>query len=432
MRRALAIAAVVILPLVNIPGRACRGAGRPAARLRRGGRGVPGARERAARRLLPGVTLGRPRRPAQQRRRIRPHAPDRRRRVHRDQPPRRRRRGPARRRQQADARPDRDARPRRDPRLAAHHGAGRPADRREPRRAPRPTPAANIRGGAALLADYQKSLGAPLSDDPGQWYGAVARYSGRRRSPRRPSSSPTRSSPRSSRAHERVTDDGQRVTAGAGPQAVRGRRPGWRSWACARRAGTASSARAPSPASGSRPPTRSSPPDDYGNHDLANRPTGQKIDYIVIHDMEGYFGPSIRLVQDATYGASWHYSAALHRRAHRPAHQDQGRRLARRQLVRQRQVHRPGARGLPRRGRRLVHRGDVPHLGQAGALPGARYGIPLDRAHILGHDNVPGTLPTHGPGHARGPGPLLGLGALLRAARRAAAPARRPEGGQRS
>src|SRR5688572_5825725 len=38
--------------------------------------------------------------------------------------------------------------------------------------------AANIRGGAALLADYQKSLGAPLSDDPAQWYGAVAKYSG--------------------------------------------------------------------------------------------------------------------------------------------------------------------------------------------------------------------------------------------------------------
>ncbi|NUR92147.1 MAG: N-acetylmuramoyl-L-alanine amidase, partial [Nonomuraea sp.] len=38
--------------------------------------------------------------------------------------------------------------------------------------------AANIRGGAALLADYQKSLGAPLSDNPGEWYGAVAKYSG--------------------------------------------------------------------------------------------------------------------------------------------------------------------------------------------------------------------------------------------------------------
>ena len=72
--------------------------------------------------------------------------------------------------------------------------------------------------------------------------------------------------------------------------------------------------------------------------------------------------------------------AALGRRAHRPARQDQGRRLARRQLVRQRQVDRPRARGLRGAGH-LVHRGDVPHLGQAGAATWrCGCGIPLDRA----------------------------------------------------
>ena len=48
-----------------------------------------------------------------------------------------------------------------------------------------------------------------------------------------------------------------------------------------------------------------------------------------------------------------------------------------------------------------------------------KYGIPLDRAHIIGHDQVPGIVPAHGRRHALGPGPVLGLGALLRAARRA-------------
>ena len=49
----------------------------------------------------------------------------------------------------------------------------------------------------------------------------------------------------------------------------------------------------------------------------------------------------------------------------------------------------------------------------------AKYDIPLDRQHILGHDNVPGTTAADDPGHAHRPGPVLGLGALLRAARRA-------------
>ena len=39
-------------------------------------------------------------------------------------------------------------------------------------------PAANVAGGAALLAAAQKQLGRPLSSDPADWYGAVARFSG--------------------------------------------------------------------------------------------------------------------------------------------------------------------------------------------------------------------------------------------------------------
>lgn len=37
---------------------------------------------------------------------------------------------------------------------------------------------ANVCGGAALLADAQKGLGEPLSTDPAEWYGAIARFSG--------------------------------------------------------------------------------------------------------------------------------------------------------------------------------------------------------------------------------------------------------------
>ena len=37
---------------------------------------------------------------------------------------------------------------------------------------------ANVSGGAALLAAAQRELDEPLSSDPADWYGAVARFSG--------------------------------------------------------------------------------------------------------------------------------------------------------------------------------------------------------------------------------------------------------------
>src|SRR5664279_4221623 len=39
-------------------------------------------------------------------------------------------------------------------------------------------PEQNLRGGAALLARYQRQITGDLSTDPGRWYPAVARYSG--------------------------------------------------------------------------------------------------------------------------------------------------------------------------------------------------------------------------------------------------------------
>jgi soluble lytic murein transglycosylase-like protein len=41
----------------------------------------------------------------------------------------------------------------------------------------RTNPATNIEGGAALLASYERKLIGATPTDPGQWYGAVARYS---------------------------------------------------------------------------------------------------------------------------------------------------------------------------------------------------------------------------------------------------------------
>jgi hypothetical protein len=109
--------------------------------------------------------------------------------------------------------------------------------------------------------------------------------------------------------------------------------------------------------------------------------------------------------------------AALQRRAHRAAREAQGCGLAGRQLVRQHPLDRPGARGLRRPGH-LVHRGDVPHLGEAGALPGREVRHPTGPLPHHRARQRPGDHPGAGAADALGPGPVLGLGALLRSAGR--------------
>ncbi len=83
----------------------------------------------------------------------------------------------------------------------------------------RTDPAANIRGGAALLASYQRDTGrtdrgrrATRRPGTARWPGTPARTT---RTPRRPS--PTRCTTRSAPGASRLTDDGQRVTLTGAP-----------------------------------------------------------------------------------------------------------------------------------------------------------------------------------------------------------------------
>jgi len=262
----------------------------------------------------------------------------------------------------------------------------------------------NIRGGAALLADYQKSLGAPLSDDPGQWYGAVARYSGAEESQAAQFFADEVFATIKA-GEERVTDDGRRVRLEPVPGLAT-----VSAWLeklglpAPRRDGVEC------------PPTISCewipagyaelPTGSYGNHDLADRPKSQKIDYIVIHDMEGYFGPSVGLVKDPSYRASWHYSLRStdgHIAQHLKA-KDVG--------------WQAGNWYINAKSIGLEHEGFLAegHTWYTEAMYrtsaklvrylALRHGVPLDRAHIIGHDNVPGTLPTTVRGMHEDPGPF--------------------------
>ena len=144
--------------------------------------------------------------------------------------------------------------------------------------------------------------------------------------------------------------------------------------------------------------------DDYGNHDKANRPEDQSIDYIVIHDTEGSWETTLKLVQDPTY-VSWQYtlrSSDGHIAQHLNL-KDVGWHAGN-WAINSKSV------GLEHEGiltnpdawyTEAMYRSSarlVKHLAK-------KYGIPLDRQHILGHDTVPGPVSSSIPGMHTDPGP---------------------------
>jgi len=264
----------------------------------------------------------------------------------------------------------------------------------------RSDPVANVRGGAALLAAHQRDLGGPTGD-PARWYGAVARYSGA-----------TEAGAASAFADEvfsvlatgadRTTDDGQRVRLAVTPvtpdRSVLDRMglapAGGSGVECPRSLGC-ESIPAPYEEFGG----------DYGNHDLADRPTSQKIDHIVIHDTEATWDTTLRLVQDPTY-VSWHYSlrsADGHIAQHVPTKDVAWH--AGNWYVNAKSI------GLEHEGFAAQGTWYTEAMYRTSAklvrYLAEKYRIPLDRQHVIGHDNVPGTVPSTVAGMHWDPGPYF-------------------------
>jgi hypothetical protein len=273
----------------------------------------------------------------------------------------------------------------------------------------RSDPATNIRGGAALLSSYQRQLGAPTgsASDPAAWYGAVARYSG----------SDTSDAARVFADEvfgtirdgvSRRTDDGHQLAlaAHAGLTPVT-------SWLD--RLGL----RKPAP----RPDGVECPaeiacewipapyqllgdgtdPVNYGNHDLGQRPAQQQIKYIVIHNTEASYDTTLKLVQDPTY-LGWHYSMRSvdgHTAQHIKT-KDVGWHAGN-WYVNSKSV------GIEHEGyaaeggwfTEAMYRNSAKLVGYLAQ----KLNIPLDRQHILGHDNVPGMRPSSIPQMHWDPGP---------------------------
>jgi N-acetyl-anhydromuramyl-L-alanine amidase AmpD len=143
---------------------------------------------------------------------------------------------------------------------------------------------------------------------------------------------------------------------------------------------------------------------DYGNHDLGDRPASQRIRYIVVHDTEGAWEGVLNLVQDPTY-VSWNYTLrstdghiAQHVKAKDVAWHAGNWYVNAASIGLEHEgfLAAPDAwytEAMYRASARLVKYLSV------------QYGIPLDRQHILGHDTVPGPTTSTVPGMHTDPGP---------------------------
>jgi N-acetyl-anhydromuramyl-L-alanine amidase AmpD len=134
-------------------------------------------------------------------------------------------------------------------------------------------------------------------------------------------------------------------------------------------------------------------PSNYGNYDLANRPAdGLGIRYVVVHDTELGYDDTVALFQDQLAYVSSHYVVRS----------SDGQVT---QMVRTHDVawhagnwwintHAIGIEneGFALQGNQWFTPRLYRSLAQLTRYLGDRYPIPLDRAHLIGHDQVPGTF----------------------------------------
>ncbi|MET7286586.1 N-acetylmuramoyl-L-alanine amidase [Streptomyces sp. NPDC005573] len=246
----------------------------------------------------------------------------------------------------------------------------------------RKDPAANIAGGAAVLASYQRAIHAARPSDAGQWYGAVARYSG--------SSQKRSATAFADRVYSvirtgtaRTTQDGQRVSVNAD----RGVRPATTQLSRLSLTGAAAatpSTECPAEVACTFVAAASS------NGQVSNRPAnGIRIDTIVIHDTESSYQSAISSFQTAG-GSAAHYVMRASDGAVT-------------QMVPTKDVaYHAGNYSTNLHSIGIEHEGYAAHGGtwyteaQYEATASLvrylsdRFGIPLDREHIIGHDNVAG------------------------------------------
>nr|WP_229924660.1 N-acetylmuramoyl-L-alanine amidase [Streptomyces sulfonofaciens] len=239
--------------------------------------------------------------------------------------------------------------------------------------------ASNIRGGAALLAAYQKELNGKLSTRPSDWTGAVARYSQMSDKKAAAGFADDVFGTIRSGGRQKVTGD-QSVHLSADPAA----RPADAQVDSLKLADTAS-------------PQAECPPDmncrfvpaDPSNGQVSNRPAnGIKITEIVLHTTETSYDNTITTFQTPG-GSSAQYvmrasdGAITQMVADKDIAFGDGNYWSNLHSV---QIEHEG---YSARGAEWYTDAAYQQTAKLVRYLAARYGIPLDRQHIVGHDDVP-------------------------------------------
>jgi hypothetical protein len=257
-------------------------------------------------------------------------------------------------------------------------------------------PAANIRGGAALLASYQKAVGGGTSTDPGNWYGAVARYS--QASQRQGAQAfANRVFATLAKGAGRTTADGQRVSLAATPRVEPAK-----GQLAKLHLEAAATADVECPTTVDCTFVQAGPK----NGQISDRPAnGIRIDTIVIHDIEGSYESAIAAFQDPASTAASHYVMRSSDGA------------VTQMLPTKDLAFHAGNYSTNMHSIGIEHEGYAAHgaawyteaqyeaTAELVKYLAARFGIPLDRQHIVGHDNVVGPNSALAGGMHWDPGP---------------------------
>jgi N-acetyl-anhydromuramyl-L-alanine amidase AmpD len=249
----------------------------------------------------------------------------------------------------------------------------------------------NIRGGAALLAQYARDTVGSLPRDPARWYGAVAKYSGSTDAATALGFADSVFAMMAAGA-SRTTSDGQTIVLTSTvvtPDRSTATTLGLR----ARRDSVADCPPGldcrfiPAAYQQNNP----ADPTDYGNYDLARRPTdGLDVRFIVIHDAETSYDSTIRIFQNSLNYVSAHY--VLRSSDGQVTQMVENRNVAWHAGNWNFNMHAIGYEheGVAIQGATWYT--DAMYRASAALTRylAARYHIPLDRAHIIGHDDVPG------------------------------------------
>ncbi|MFJ9560458.1 N-acetylmuramoyl-L-alanine amidase [Streptomyces fuscichromogenes] len=260
----------------------------------------------------------------------------------------------------------------------------------------RTDPAANIRGGAALLASYQKALtGSGDATDPGNWYAAVARYS--QATERQGAAAfADRVFATMEKGAGRTTADGQHVKLAADGDVDPA-------------TGQLTSLDLTSAAdTGIECPTTVActfVPASPSNGQVSNRPAnGIRIDSIVIHDTETSYDTAVSLFQQPG-GSAAHYVMRSSDGA--VTQMVPTKDLAFHAGNYSTNMHSIGIEheGYAAHGATWYTEAQYEATADLVKYLADRFGIPLDREHIIGHDNVAGPKSSLVSGMHWDPGP---------------------------